>query len=140
TVAGKNTTIEIPDSNLYYISVASVNFAGTESLFSDEKMQVVLSANQSKKVNNEIQLYQNIPNPFDEVTYIPILVNNNQINKGTIVITDLNGNVVFNKTINLHQGLNEFPYHHGFGKTGAYFYTLWVSQKPIATKTMIFAY
>src|SRR5690606_31250139 len=92
TINSKVSNIEIGDSNLYYISVASVNFAGIESLFGDEKVEIVLSEEEIK--SNKIQLFQNKPNPFDEITYIPILVNDHQVKKGELKITNLNGELV----------------------------------------------
>lgn len=138
----ENATIDITvnDSSAYYVSVASVNQYGIESLFSEEKM-LVLTKTPQAETQNGIELLQNRPNPFDEVTIIPIYAAQGFVGKtATIVITDLRGNIIYNQQQTLAQGLNELPYHHGFGATGTFVYSLYINQKFISSKKMTFAY
>ncbi|MFM8241381.1 MAG: M28 family peptidase [Crocinitomicaceae bacterium] len=143
TISGYYDTIFPPVSNVYYVSIASVDENGLESLFSKE---VVIQNSQisvpeiEETTSLPIELLQNKPNPFDEATIIGVLVNMNlSYKKAEIVFSDMNGKIVEKLPIELAPGVNEAYYEHGYGKTGTYFYTLVVDGKEIARKTMIFA-
>ncbi|MFM7668236.1 MAG: M28 family peptidase [Bacteroidota bacterium] len=142
-ISGYYDTIFPPVSNSYYVSIASVDENGLESLFSKE---VVIQNSQisvpeiEETTSLPIELLQNKPNPFDEATIIGVLVNMNlSYKKAEIVFSDMNGKIVEKLPIELAPGVNEAFYEHGYGKTGTYFYTLVVDGKEIARKTMIFA-
>jgi len=143
TINGYYDTIFPPVSNVYYVSVASVDENGMESLFSKE---VVIQNSQisvpeiEETTTSPIELLQNRPNPFDEATIIGVLVTTNlSYKKAEIVLSDMNGKIIEKLPIELIPGINEAYYEHGYGKTGTYFYTLVVDGKEIARKSMIFA-
>jgi Peptidase family M28 len=143
TISGYYDTIFPPVSNVYYVSIASVDENGLESLFSKE---VVIQNSQISVPEIEetttlpIELLQNRPNPFDEATIIGVLVNTNlSYKKAEIVLSDINGKIIEKLPIELAPGVNEAYYEHGYGKTGTYFYTLVVDSNEIARKSMIFA-
>lgn len=138
------TSIEVipPVANTsYYVSVATVNTDGLESLFSSEKMlnQVTLDVTELEEVKG-IELMQNHPNPFDEATYINIRVGESMVNQLAIIrIYDTQGKVVETMQTRLELGMNEMLYTHGYGRVGVYLYSLEVNGQLIDTKRMIFA-
>ena len=143
TISGYYDTIFPPVSNVYYVSIASVDENGLESLFSKEVViqnsQISVPELEQESVK-PIELLQNRPNPFDEVTIIGVLVNQ-EVNykNAAIVVYDINGKKVENMKIDLKPGVNEAFYQHGYGKTGTYFYTLVIDGNEISLKSMIFA-
>ncbi len=143
TISGYYDTIFPPVSNVYYVSIASVDENGLESLFSKEVViqnsQISVSELEQESVK-PIELLQNRPNPFDEATIIGVLVNQ-EVNykNAAIVVYDINGKKVENMKIDLKPGVNEAFYQHGYGKTGTYFYTLVIDGNEISRKSMIFA-
>lgn len=143
TISGYYDTIFPPVSNVYYVSIASVDENGLESLFSKE---IVIQNSQisvpelEDTASSPIELLQNRPNPFDEATIIGVIVNKEfSYKKAEIVVYFLNGKIVENLPIDLSLGVNEAFYEHGYGKTGTYFYALRVDGKEIRRKSMIFA-
>ncbi len=143
TISGYYDTIFPPVSNVYYVSIASVDENGLESLFSKE---VVIQNSQisvselDQESEKPIELLQNRPNPFDEATIIGVLVNQ-EVNykNAAIVVYDITGKKVENMKIDLKPGVNEAFYEHGYGKTGTYSYALVIDGKEISRKSMIFA-
>lgn len=142
TTTEKSSVFLIPDSAMYFVSAANVNEDGIESLFSEEKLQVISSVEKENKLkNNGVELLQNRPNPFDESTIIPIYVSSlKQAQQAELQILSLEGNIVYTETLALQEGLNEWPYHHGFGAVGTFFYRLVINGEVMDTKTMVFAY
>ena len=125
------------------MSVAAVDENQLESLFSKEVLiqnsQISLEELVIDQVN-PIELLQNRPNPFDEVTIIGIAVSKPVNHKNAeIRIKDLNGKLIEQLKIDLNVGHNEVFYNHGYGKTGIFYYSLVVDGKEIASKSMIFA-
>jgi hypothetical protein len=143
TISGYYDTIFPPVSNVYYVSIASVDENGLESLFSKEiviqNSQISVSELDQESVK-PIELLQNRPNPFDEATIIGVLVNQ-EVNykNAAIVVYDITGKKVENMKIDLKPGVNEAFYEHGYGKTGTFFYALIIDGKEISRKSMIFA-
>ena len=143
TIAGYYDTIFPPVTNMYYVSVASVDENGLESLFSREVLvqnsQISVPELEQEEVS-PIELLQNRPNPFDEATIIGVVVNQPVgYKKAEISVFDMSGKKVESLTIDLKPGVNEAFYEHGYGKTGTYIYALIVDGKEIARKSMIFA-
>ncbi|MFM7636550.1 MAG: M28 family peptidase [Crocinitomicaceae bacterium] len=143
TISGYYDTIFPPVSNVYYVSIASVDENGLESLFSKE---VAIQNSQisvpeiEETSTSPIELLQNRPNPFDEATIIGVIVNKEfSYKKAEIVLSDMNGKIVEKLPIELTPGVNEAFYEHGYGKIGTYFYSLVVDGNEIARKSMIFA-
>jgi len=141
TSTSKNIEIAINDSNAYYVSVANVNEYGIESLFSEEQLLVLTKVSEKSSIKSGIEIWQNKPNPFDESTIIPVFASeDNEGKKALLQITDLNGNLVFAEEQTLKAGLNEWPYHHGFGALGTFVYSVYVNNQLVGAKKMTFAY
>lgn len=143
TMPGNYDTIYPPTSNVYYVSVAANDENQLESLFSKEVLiqnsQISVEEIANEPING-IELLQNRPNPFDEVTIIGLAVTKPVAYKNAeIQIKDLNGKRIEQLKIELNLGINEVYYQHGYGRTGIYYYSLIVDGKEIATKSMIFA-
>lgn len=123
---------------LYIVSVAAVNGDNIESLFSGEQYGK-LGIDNTKATASSIELLQNTPNPADEATMISVKVDK-AINKNAYIsITDLTGKEVKELPIELHQGINEVVYQHGFNMAGTFTYTLIIDGKKIASKKMVFS-
>lgn len=135
-------SIHPPAASIYYVSVAAVNFDGLESLFSRE---ILISASQIgiEELNSnrpDLELLQNKPNPFDEVTIISVKMNRQATyKKAEIVIHDVQGKLIERLPIDLNQEINEVNYEHGYGRSGIYRYALVVDGKEIEAKQLIFA-
>lgn len=124
----------------HYLSVASVDAKGTESLFSQELLVHVPNGIDEKKKEEEIELMQNKPNPFDEATIISVHVGEGKkYSSAFISITDLKGKEVKRMPVELKPGMNEVVYEHGYNTTGVFNYTLFVDGKALQTKKMVFA-
>ncbi|MEM9547814.1 MAG: M28 family peptidase [Bacteroidota bacterium] len=136
-----------PGSNFaQFISVASVDENGIESLLSDENfVNMVLSDGISVEIPIPEQkvatLFQNRPNPFDEATSIGYILHK-AIGAGKIeiVIRDMKGILIKRLAAPKVLGVNEVVYNHGFNKEGAFIYTLEINGVPVESKTMVFAY
>jgi hypothetical protein len=129
-------------SGLLYVSVASVDANGIESLFSSEVIPSLVNATEEQIVEEipAIELLQNRPNPFDEATTISFLVNREVAYKtAKLVVTDLNGKPIWQNEIRLQAGMNEVLYEHGYNVTGVFAYSLVLDGKIVGTKEMVFA-
>lgn len=126
----------------FYVSVASVDANDVESLFSREVNPTAVNA--AGEVPGTalpaIELLQNRPNPFDEATIISFMVNREiAYKKAQINVMDMQGKVIWQQPVELHPGMNEVLYEHGYNMTGVYAYSLVVDGKMVGKKEMIFA-
>jgi hypothetical protein len=143
TMNGIIDTIYPTQANNYIVSVASMDNAGMESLFSKEinilDSQVNVTELQTED-SGPFQLLQNKPNPFDEATIIGVYMKE-PINYKTawITIEDLNGKEIERIHIDLNNEINEVQYKHGYGKSGTFNYSLFVDYQLIESKRMVFA-
>jgi len=142
TITGILDTIYPPVAAMYYVSVASVDSDGIESLFSKEfavdfdELGIV----EELPVKTGVQLLQNKPNPFDESTIIGVLCPTGiKYQSAFIIIRDVQGKEIERLPIVLENEVSEVTYNHGYGKTGIYTYTLVVDGNEISTLRMIFA-
>ncbi len=137
---GKTGVFELPSRQVnLFISAASIDDQGIESLFSEEVL-VRLTGTEEPLDKKTIELLQNKPNPFDESTTISFMVSDPiAIKEASIVITDLNGRKINHIPVEVKEGMNEVLFHHGYNMTGVYLYSLYVDGKLIATKRMVFA-
>lgn len=123
----------------HYVSVASIDTNGIESLFSKEILISVPNGIDELKKEEGISLLQNKPNPFDESTIISVNVDKEKKYKEAyILIADINGREVKRMPVELKQGMNEVIYEHGYGANGIFNYTLMVDGKAIESRKMVF--
>lgn len=140
TMTGLIDTIYPPQSNTYFVSVASLDTNNIESLFSEEKLVFATGVDELKEQTKGYELLQNKPNPFDEATIISVKANKKLTYKNAeILIQDMNGNTIEKLPIELNDEISEVTYHHGYGKVGIYAYSLVIDGKIVSTKRMIFA-
>jgi hypothetical protein len=133
-------TIDVPAAAWYYVSICSVDTNGIESVFSREYNTTPVGIYEMELPSSGITLLQNRPNPFDEATYLSFNVEKIPVSRNAYMrITDISGKLVEQIPVQMHEGINEVLYTHGYGATGTFFYSLYVGEQLIATKSMIFA-
>jgi hypothetical protein len=138
----KSGEFKLPKRNLnIFISAASIDSSGVESLFSDEKLvRLTTATHDEEKPNSNIELLQNRPNPADESTIISFLVNDPvSVHRAKIVITDIHGRIIKEYPVEPKEGMNEVLFYHGYNMTGTYLYSLFVNDQLFATKKLVFA-
>ena len=86
-------------------------------------------------MNSVAKLEQNIPNPFNQSSYIKYFAPSSS-NKIEIVVSDLNGKVlkIFSDLIN---GFGTVNISAGTFAAGTYQYTLWIEGNKIDTMEMV---
>src|SRR5690606_5378056 len=145
TTNDKTLTFDFPDFHpfLTYVSLASVDGNGIESLFSGELRPTEVNAigEVGKAVfDKKIELLQNRPNPFDEATWIGFFVHEKQAYQDAYIsISGMDGQEVSRISVELKDGNNEILYRHGYNHIGVYAYSLVVDGTVIDTKRMVFA-
>ncbi len=133
-------TIDVPAAAWYYVSIASVDSNGIESIFSREYNTTPVGFSEPEVPEYGVSLLQNHPNPFDEATYIGFRADRvPSYQTAFIVITDLNGKLVQQLPVTIQPGLNELLYTHGYGATGIFQYALVIDGKVVSAKQMVFA-
>jgi hypothetical protein len=139
TITGDFGYIHLGSVGSRYISVASVDDQGVESIFSLEKIAMA-SVNDKTAKTQGVELMQNHPNPFDGETIISVLAGSDM--KGAeayISVADIAGKELRRIKITLNEGMNEVTYDHGYGVTGTYVYSLVVNGQKLQSKRMVFA-
>lgn len=132
--------VHIGNTGTRYVSVASVDAEGIESLFSDEKTVNVAINDATSSNQQPVELLQNRPNPFDGETVISVLATKNMKDADAyITVTDIAGKEIKRMKITLNEGVNEVTYDHGYGVVGNYVYTLVVNGEKLQSKRMVFA-
>ena len=133
-------TVYPASSGVHFVSVASVDSLGIESLFSREVLVTPTGVEELQVEASNYELLQNRPNPFDETTIIAVKRNNlTPYQKAVIIIMDIQGKIIEELPIQLNDEVNEVVYYHGYGKVGLYSYSLVVDGKIVSTKQMVFA-
>lgn len=126
-----------------FVSVATVDANGIESLFTGEELLFNVSAAGEaveEPTPQPIELFQNRPNPFDEATIISFnVLENVNYQEAFVSIQDLSGREIQRLPVRLNTGVNEVLYEHGYNQVGVYAYSLVVDGKVIDTKRMVFA-
>lgn len=125
----------------HYISVASVDSLGVESLFSGEKLvNVPNHVPDFFAPSKGITLLANKPNPFDEATTITVMVTNEKEYKNAfIIIRDLQAKQIEKLPLNLVKGMNEVNYTHGYHATGTFIYALEINGHIVQSRKMVFS-
>jgi len=127
-------------AGFYYVSAMSVDTNGIESLPSTEYVLSFVGVNEFGAVKKKIELLQNKPNPFDEATFISVMVNENKPYKDArISIKDTKGIEIRNIPLILNPGMNEVLYEHGYNLSGTYIYSLLIDGKIVESRKMSFA-
>ena len=125
-----------------YVSAASVDSIGFESLFSDEAIGIVTSVKELEATQSELPvvLLQNQPNPFDDATTIGVHVQGKlNYTSAYIDVYTLEGKLLDHIAINLQTENAEVVYAHGYNVLGTFIYTLVIDGKTITSKQMVFA-
>lgn len=141
TFTGTTYTIYPALGSDVLLSLCAQDANGLESLFDEELGLYGLAVNTTaERVPQRLELMSNYPNPFDDATIIGFKAPANARDKAAVIkITDLKGTVLAELPLAIKPGLNEVEYHHGYGMSGTYLYSLWVEGELIDTKRMVFA-
>ncbi len=127
-----------------FVSVASVDADGVESIFTLEKNATPISGTVEPIAEEEspVELYQNRPNPFDAATYISFLIKKPMSARSSFIqITHpVTGEILEKIPVEIREGLHEVLYEHGHMARGAFLYSLIADGQVLATRTMVFAY
>jgi len=153
TVTGASSAVlKVPYSSntTFYVSAAAMDANGTESQFSTEYILTTgmfvldLPADSTHPVasGNDyygIRLMPNRPNPFDEATMIAVESGTDAYaDRAMLQISSLDGRLVDRIPLQLHKGLNQVVFNHGFGVGGVYICSLLLDGLPIQSTKMIF--
>lgn len=124
-----------------FISVASVDSSGVESLFSEEVISILSGTEEVTTEDSQpLRLMNNRPNPFDEATTLSFWAERAiSYRDAYIAISDAQGRLVTRLEVDIVEGLNEVLYEHGYGSTGLLIQTLVVDGQVVDSKSMIFA-
>jgi len=89
----------------------------------------------NKELLNRFEVYQNTPNPFNDVTFIKFNIPESE--KVVLEIYNLNGKMIYNESRAFEKGINDFKVSNSsFSAKGVYYYTIKVAGDAI-TKKMI---
>ncbi len=123
--------------NSAHVFTTSSEFMQTEAYNESlESLIIDLKTRNSQRSLNAFELYQNTPNPFNELTVIAFRAA--QETEVTLKIQDLSGKVLVNKLIKTNIGYNQviLNQHDLNGMSGIYYYTL-EADSFISTKKMV---
>lgn len=138
TISSPNTILNLSTPNTYYLSVATVDSNGIESLFSGEIAGTITSINDPLSLK-EIQLLPAYPNPADEAVMITVNVQNQIAYTSAVIrISDTNGTMVKELPIKLDKGINEVLFRHGYNANGSFLYQLIIDGSATETRKIIF--
>lgn len=133
-----DAVLELNAGNTYFLSAATVDSNGVESLFSGEIAGTITSINDPDSKKN-IQLLPAYPNPADESTMITVnVLNPVNYTSASIRIVDSNGNPVQELPVKLNKGINEVLFRQGFRASGLYYYQLIMDGTLLETRKIIF--
>lgn len=124
---------------LYYVTACGVNQEQWISMFGLEYSARVLNSIKQVEPTKPIELLQNRPNPFDELTLIPIIVNDlSFIKEASMIVTSEDGRIIKQIKLDLTEGVNELFYNYSWNQfeCGTYFYSLIINGNKIDTKKM----
>lgn len=125
-----------------YVSAATVDSIGFESLFSEEALGIVTSVKELENTQSNLPLVllQNKPNPFDEATTIGVHVQGKVNYKSAFIdVYTLDGKLLDHLPIDLQTENAEVVYTHGYNVLGTFIYTLVMDGVTVTSKQMVFA-
>ena len=142
TFTGTTHTIYPTLGSDVLLSLCAQDANGIESLFDTELGLYGLAVDApAERVPTALALMPNYPNPFDDATILGFKAPEAASGKvAELKVTDLSGAVLAVLSVEIHAGLNEVVYQHGYGMMGTYLYSLWVDGKCVDTKRMVFAH
>lgn len=123
----------------YYVSALAVGDNQWMSMISNEVLvRIVNSVKELIKPDRAVELLQNKPNPFDEFTIIPVVVNDmSKIQSAELRITNSNGVECVRQSLNLIEGVNEIFFElPDNANTETYYYSLVVNGDILQTLKM----
>lgn len=129
------------NSGLYYISVCGIDKNGWYSMIGTEYSARVSTHTSNTSKGDPIEVLQNRPNPFDEYSLIPIIVNDvSAVKSARLEITDASGIIIKSEILKLHEGINEFLLNTSdYSAQGkVYFYHLIINEKIRISKKMLY--
>jgi len=133
-------TIMLPATGNHIFSVASVDSNGIESLFSHEILLNVTGIDHNDSYTNGIYIGVNTPNPADEQTLITVFSDRSVKNSSCYLdITNVEGKVIQRIPLELHNGINEVLYNHGFHASGTFWCSLYVDNRKTDSVKMVFS-
>ena len=138
---GKAGAFKLPSRQFnIFVSAASIDPNGVESLFSAEVLARLTGIHDPAISASGVELFQNKPNPFDESTIISFFVHDPAVIGDAIIrVTDPTGRLIKELPVPVKEGMNEVVYTHGYNMVGTYFYTLYLNQRLVDTKKMVFS-
>lgn len=138
---GKTGAFQLPSRQFnIFVSAASIDVNGVESLFSDEVLVRLTGTHDPDPVSSGVELLQNKPNPFDESTIISFIVHDPAIVGDAVIrITDLAGRLIKELPVAVKEGMNEVVYTHGYNMVGTYLYSLYLNHQLVDTRKMVFS-
>ena len=138
---GKTGAFKLPSRQFnIFVSAASIDPNGVESLFSAEVLARLTGIHDPAISASGVELFQNKPNPFDESTIISFFVHDPAVIGDAIIrVTDPTGRLIKELPVPVKEGMNEVVYTHGYNMVGTYFYTLYLNQRLVDTKKMVFS-
>jgi hypothetical protein len=141
TTHAKVNAFPLADHDLnIFVSAASIDDRGIESLFSGESLVKLTTATSELVPHPNVELYQNKPNPADESTIISFWVQDPaSIQSAKIAVTTMDGKPVKQLPVIVHEGMNEVLFDHGYNMTGTFLYSLFINGQLVETKKMVFA-
>lgn len=136
-----NLTINyLPEDKECYFSVANVH-NGVESLFSSEYTTMIVGVDEIHQISNDLTLYQNQPNPVTSYTEFIVLAQKDFPGKNScITINDLMGREVVRLNHTLLKGKNILRFQNELGLQGVYTYSLWLDNRVIKTRKIVFVH
>lgn len=126
---------ELAPEKEFYFSVMNVE-NGVESLPCDELTHITVGTGQLNWIE-DIRMMQNIPNPFQDQTYIPIWSGSQYDRPAKIKITDITGREVHSIPLVLEPGKNQYPLLNDGSLKGMYTYTLIIDNRAVQTRKLI---
>ena len=109
---------------------------GVESLPCDEFTHITVGTGRLNWLE-DIRMMQNMPNPFQDHTSIPIWCGDQHERPAEIRITDITGREIQTITLMLEPGKNEYHLTNNGTLKGMYTYTLFVDNKAVQTRKLI---
>ncbi|HNA64144.1 MAG TPA: M28 family peptidase, partial [Saprospiraceae bacterium] len=123
----------------YYVSALAVGDDQWMSMISNEVLvRIVNAVKDLNSPDRAVELIQNKPNPFDEYTIIPVIVNDrSKIRSAALIITDDSGTQIQHRNLDLIEGVNEIFFELPYGALSeTYYYSLVVNGDILQTLKM----